>query len=97
MGGLKKLGLLFICVFFVSACEPIGLRLTIIEVADPPGWGKLADFSKGETGAGFADGFGYSVDISDNYAIVGAPGVDGEGLDRGAAYIYARSGGSWDW
>ncbi len=38
------------------------------------------------------DEFGYSVSISGDYAIVGAPYEDGGGTDRGAAYIYHRTG-----
>ena len=35
------------------------------------------------------DYFGYSVDISRNYAIVGAYGDDDEGINSGAAYLFA--------
>jgi hypothetical protein len=35
------------------------------------------------------DYFGYSVDISRNYAIVGAYGDDDEGINAGAAYLFA--------
>jgi len=38
------------------------------------------------------DYFGDSVDISGDYAIVGASQEDGSGLDRGAAYIFQRTG-----
>lgn len=37
------------------------------------------------------DQFGFSVSISGDYAIVGAPYEDGAGTDRGAAYIYHRT------
>jgi hypothetical protein len=41
--------------------------------------------------------FGRSVCISDDYVIVGAQGEDGEGTDRGAAYIFIRTGSNtWD-
>jgi hypothetical protein len=43
------------------------------------------------------DYFGYSVAISGDYAIVGAPYEDGSGTDRGAAYIFHRTGtNTWD-
>jgi len=35
------------------------------------------------------DRFGYSVAISGDYAIVGAPGKDQGGVDAGAAYLNA--------
>ena len=48
------------------------------------------------SGGDINDLFGYSVSISGNYAIVGAPYVDDAPLtDNGAIYIYARNGASW--
>jgi hypothetical protein len=42
------------------------------------------------------DYFGYSVGISGNYAIIGAPGVEDPPLtDHGAAYIYFFNGTNW--
>lgn len=42
------------------------------------------------------DQFGWSVDLSGKYAIVGAPGDDDQGTQAGAAYIFARgSDGEW--
>ncbi len=42
------------------------------------------------------DRFGYSVAISGDYAIVGAPYNDvGANADQGLAYIFARSGNTW--
>ena len=41
------------------------------------------------------DEFGWSVSIDGDYAIVGAHKEDGSGTDRGAAYIFYRSGSSW--
>ena len=38
-------------------------------------------------------GFGFSVSLSGDYALVGAP-IANEGA--GAAYIFRRSGGNWD-
>ncbi len=41
------------------------------------------------------DRLGYSVNISGNLAIVGAPGDDDGAANSGSAYIYTRSGGAW--
>lgn len=42
------------------------------------------------------DNFGYSVAISGDYAIVGAPTDDvGANADQGSAYIFVRSGTNW--
>src|SRR5210317_1456169 len=41
------------------------------------------------------DYFGYSVSISGDYAIVGAPYDDTGASSAGAAYIYTRSGTTW--
>jgi len=42
-----------------------------------------------------ADGFGYSVSISGEFALVGAPFDDDDGVDSGSAYIFIRDGGMW--
>lgn len=39
--------------------------------------------------------FGYKVDISGDYAIVGARGGDGTQVDQGTAYIFFRNNGAW--
>ena len=41
------------------------------------------------------DEFGYFVNISGDYAIVGSRNEDTGGTDAGAAYIYVRSGTTW--
>jgi WD40 repeat protein len=48
--------------------------------------------AKGETSGSAGDLDGYSVSISGDYAVVGAPGVSGS---AGAAYIYRWSGVDW--
>jgi hypothetical protein len=43
-----------------------------------------------------SDDFGYSVAISDDTAIVGAPSRDtGRGVNTGSAYVFTRSAGVW--
>jgi hypothetical protein len=42
------------------------------------------------------EGFGDSVSISGDYAIVGAPDKDYNGTDSGGAYIFHNNGSSWD-
>jgi hypothetical protein len=39
--------------------------------------------------------FGGSVALSDDRAVVGAPGHVGSGLNPGAAYVFVREGGDW--
>ncbi|MDH3649440.1 MAG: FG-GAP repeat protein [Saprospiraceae bacterium] len=47
-------------------------------------------------GGNLGDQFGYSVDITGGYAIVGAINVDYNGkTDMGAAYVFSGSGSSW--
>jgi len=41
------------------------------------------------------DNFGWSVAISGDYAIVGAPSDDDSGEDSGSAFIFYRSAGTW--
>jgi hypothetical protein len=41
------------------------------------------------------DYFGYSVSISGDIVVVGAPGDDGAGTNLGAAYVFVRSGATW--
>lgn len=45
--------------------------------------------------AGTGDQFGYSVSISGDTAVVGAPYDDSPEADRGSAYVYIRSGSTW--
>lgn len=41
------------------------------------------------------DGFGHSVALWDNYAIVGSPSEDTNGISAGAAYIFEYKDGQW--
>lgn len=42
------------------------------------------------------DNFGFAVSLGAEYALVGAPGADGGGTDRGEAYLFLRSQGGLD-
>ena len=41
------------------------------------------------------DWFGRSVDVSGDFAVVGAPGDDEEATNAGAAYVFRRQGTNW--
>ncbi len=62
-------------------------------VYDGATWAQQAKLTASDYGAN--DEFGYSVSIDGDYAIVGAHKEDGSGTDRGAAYVFFRSGSSW--
>ncbi len=53
-------------------------------------WGQLTKLTASDGGPG--DLFGYSVSLSGDYAVVGAPGNNN---DSGAVYAFLRSGSSW--
>ena len=46
--------------------------------------------------AGYMDSFGISVDIDKNTAVAGMIGYWAGSSDRNAAYVYQKSGGSWN-
>ena len=56
-------------------------------------WGQKAKLTANDLAA--KDQFGFSVAISGDVAIVGAPQNDGNAADTGAAYIFNRSGNTW--
>ena len=56
---------------------------------DGMGWSQQAKLLAADGTSG--DGFGHSVSMSGNYAIVGAFGDDDNGSDSGSAYIFKRS------
>ena len=56
-------------------------------------WTEQAKLSA--TDAFTADNFGRSVTLSGDTLAIGAPGKADKGADTGAAYIFARSDGSW--
>ncbi len=60
------------------------------------GWGEVKTLKAGDEGDG--DFFGVSVDISGDYAVIGAGGENGSGTNQGAAYIFYRNqGGADNW
>ena len=58
------------------------------------GWEQMVKLAPSDGAAG--DEFGYSVSISDNIAIIGAPWDDGIGADSGSAYVFADGGSGWE-
>ncbi len=59
-------------------------------------WGEVKTLEAAD--AGDADYFGIAVDISGDYAVVGAGGENGSGTDQGAAYVFYRNqGGADNW
>ena len=59
-------------------------------------WGQEAILAASDAESG--DLFGWSVVVSGNYAVVGAPYEDSEGTDSGAAYVFYRNeGGENNW
>ena len=60
---------------------------------DPNNWDQVAKLTASD-GAD-SDEFGYSVSIGGDYALVGAPLDDDNGLGSGSAYIFKREGTSW--
>jgi hypothetical protein len=57
-------------------------------------WGQVLRITASDGAEGSY--FGNSVSISDDTAIVGAPGDDDNGIDSGAAYIFSRNQGGID-
>jgi len=67
----------------------------------PPGLREAVTASLGETdnllpsdGAA-GDGFGVSVSLSGDRALIGAPGDDDNGSGSGSAYVFDLNGGTW--
>ncbi len=56
-------------------------------------WSQQAKLTANDAAAG--DTFGYSVSVSGDTAIVGAPYDDDAGSSSGTAYVFTRSGTSW--
>ncbi|MGB8957797.1 MAG: FG-GAP repeat protein [Candidatus Aminicenantales bacterium] len=59
-------------------------------------WGQVAKIVSADPAD--SDRFGYSVAVAGDFALVGAPMENGDGTDRGAAYVFARDlGGLEAW
>jgi len=56
-------------------------------------WTQEAKLLAGDGAA--VDAFGYSVSLSGDMALVGAPDDDDSGSESGSAYVFVRSGTSW--
>jgi FG-GAP repeat len=55
----------------------------------------LPGIERAPDSVGAADYFGFSVDISGNYAVAGAPPDKVNGVVRGSAYVFERVNNSW--
>ena len=60
---------------------------------DPNKWDQQAKLTASDGAIG--DNFGFSVSISGDQTIIGAPGSDDSGSDCGSAYIFERQGENW--
>lgn len=56
-------------------------------------WSEQAKLAAGDTGT--FDRFGSAVALEGNIAVVGARTSNASGMDSGAAYVFARTGGGW--
>ena len=88
-----------LCATLFLTCQPLEIKNTIVAAATAdPVWISLDEngFTGGTVGRSANDHFGYAVDMSENYAIVGADTSPEGGSNRGAAYIYVKnSNGDW--
>jgi FG-GAP repeat len=57
-------------------------------------WSQQKKFIGSNGAAG--DGFGWSVDIDQDTAVIGSPKDDSTNLDAGAAYVFERTGITWN-
>ncbi len=62
-------------------------------VRSETGWAELAKLTASDA-AEFAS-FGYSVAVSADTALIGAPGFGSSAEDTGSAYVFVRSGSTW--
>ena len=60
---------------------------------DSTGWMQVQKLSAGAGDAAMFDGFGFSVSVSGNTIVVGAPWDEGS---TGAAYVFALNGALWE-
>lgn len=82
----------------MKSAPGIFLAVVVCVLAAHPAWALFSDNQQLLTASGGEadDQFGDSVNIFENYAIVGAPYASGSGSSSGAAYVYYRQGGSWN-
>ncbi|MCH8927549.1 MAG: FG-GAP repeat protein, partial [Candidatus Marinimicrobia bacterium] len=75
------------------------LTLTICAAASlsisQPAYAQISEFKITAADGAERDNFGGSVSISGDYAVLGAPFDDDNGLSSGSAYVFKRSGTSW--
>jgi len=64
------------------------------DVGGTDNWGQVVKLVS--TDPGDSDRFGYAVALEGDFAVVGAPREDGDGADRGAAYLFSRDLGGTD-
>ena len=76
--------------------DPATVAITVTSVNDAPTALEDGLVSKllASDGAEYDD-FGYSVAVSGDTAVIGAPYDDDRGVNSGAAYLYVRSGSGW--
>ena len=76
------------------------LTLTISAIASlsisQPAYAQINEFKLTASDAAAGDNFGKSVSISGDYAVVGAFADDDSGSSSGSAYIFKRTGESWE-
>ena len=85
---VRALSLMSVLVVLLAGCGRLSLKDAITKVATlDPVWVLKDSKAVGPAGSWF----GYSVEVSDTYVIVGAPASPEGGTNRGAAYIYTRN------
>ena len=78
----------------VAACLPLASCQADEETIAETTFRSLVKLVPGDPGDD--DGFGMRVSVSGGYALVGSPGEDGDGSNRGAAYLFLQSQGGLD-
>ena len=75
------------------------LTLTICAAASlsisQPAYAQISEFKITAADGAERDNFGGSVSISGDYAVLGAPFDDDNGLSSGSAYVFKRTGTNW--
>ncbi|MYG21681.1 MAG: hypothetical protein F4037_03035 [Gemmatimonadales bacterium] len=79
----------------VPGDDKLGLNTGAVYVFSNDGgsWTKITELRASDGAEG--DSFGYSVSVSGNIIVVGAPYQDEKGDDSGAAYVFSNDGGTW--